>query len=86
MPSSPEIILTFKTENPHQTFFWLQQENLGLRLVFEDAPAGVEAARAAGMSVVVVPDPQMDQKLVKDADLKLNSLQEFEPSDWSLPN
>ena len=55
-------------------------------LVFEDAPAGVEAARAAGMSVVVVPDPQMDQKLVKDADLKLNSLQEFEPSDWSLPN
>ena len=55
-------------------------------LVFEDAPAGVEAARAAGMRVVVVPDPQMDQKLVKDADLKLNSLHEFEPSDWSLPN
>ena len=55
-------------------------------LVFEDAPAGVEAARAAGMSVVVVPDPQMDQKLVNDADQKLNSLLEFEPSDWSLPN
>ena len=55
-------------------------------MVFEDAPAGVEAARAAGMSVVVVPDPQMDQKLVKDADQKLNSLLEFEASDWSLPN
>jgi pseudouridine-5'-monophosphatase len=55
-------------------------------LVFEDAPAGVEAARAAGMSVVVVPDPQMDQKMVRDADQKLNSLLEFEPSDWSLQN
>jgi pseudouridine-5'-monophosphatase len=54
-------------------------------LVFEDAPAGVRAARAAGMSVVVVPDPQMDQTLVKDADLHLKSLLEFNSSDWSLP-
>ena len=55
-------------------------------LVFEDAPAGVEAAKAAGMSVVVVPDPQLDQEMVKSADLKLNSLLEFKPSDWCLPN
>ena len=75
---------------PAPDIFLVAARKLGVApnecLVFEDAPAGVEAARAAGMSVVVVPDPQMDQKLVKDADLKLNSLQEFEPSDWSLPN
>ena len=75
---------------PAPDIFLVAARKLGVApnecLVFEDAPAGVEAARAAGMSVVVVPDPQMDQKLVKDADLKLNSLKEFEPSDWSLPN
>ena len=75
---------------PAPDIFLVAARKLGVApnecLVFEDAPAGVEAARAAGMRVVVVPDPQMDQKLVKDADLKLNSLQEFEPSDWSLPN
>ena len=75
---------------PAPDIFLVAARKLGVApgecLVFEDAPAGVEAARAAGMSVVVVPDPQMDQKLVKDADQKLNSLLEFEPSDWSLPN
>ena len=75
---------------PAPDIFLVAARKLGVApnecLVFEDAPAGVEAARAAGMSVVVVPDLQMDQKLVKDADLKLNSLKEFEPSDWSLPN
>ena len=75
---------------PAPDIFLVAARKLGVApnecLVFEDAPAGVEAARAAGRSVVVVPAPQMDQKLVKDADLKLNSLQEFEPSDWSLPN
>ncbi|MDG2307990.1 MAG: HAD-IA family hydrolase [Candidatus Binatia bacterium] len=36
-------------------------------LVFEDAPAGVEAALAAGMMVVGVPDPGMDARLLGKA-------------------
>ena len=79
-----------KNGKPAPDIFLVAARKLGVApsecLVFEDAPAGVEGARAAGMSVVVVPDPQMNQKLVKDADLKLNSLREFKPSDWSLPN
>jgi pseudouridine-5'-monophosphatase len=43
-------------------------------LVFEDAPAGVEAARAAGMQVIAVPDPGMDRSRYADADVILDSL------------
>lgn len=54
-------------------------------LVFEDSPAGVKAAIAAGMSVVAIPDIDMDKKLFDDADMILNSLTEFEPQLWQLP-
>jgi pseudouridine-5'-monophosphatase len=43
-------------------------------LVIEDAPAGVDAARAAGMQVVAIPDPGMDRTRLAHADLVLNSL------------
>ncbi len=43
-------------------------------LVVEDAPAGVAAARAAGMQVVAVPDPGMDRDAFTDADTVLDSL------------
>jgi pseudouridine-5'-monophosphatase len=43
-------------------------------LVIEDAPAGVDAARAAGMQVVAIPDPGMDRSRLVHADLVLNSL------------
>jgi pseudouridine-5'-monophosphatase len=43
-------------------------------LVFEDAPAGVEAARAAGMQVIAVPNPGMDRSRYADADVILDSL------------
>jgi pseudouridine-5'-monophosphatase len=43
-------------------------------LVIEDAPAGVDAARAAGMQVVAIPDPGMDRTRLAHADLILNSL------------
>jgi pseudouridine-5'-monophosphatase len=36
-------------------------------VVVEDSPAGVEAALAAGMRVVAMPDPAMDLALYRDA-------------------
>jgi pseudouridine 5'-phosphatase len=54
-------------------------------LVFEDAPAGVEAARAAGMFVIAVPDPVMGAAACSHAHQVLNSLEEFDPARWGLP-
>ncbi|MGK5095233.1 HAD-IA family hydrolase [Deltaproteobacteria bacterium TL4] len=54
-------------------------------LVFEDAPSGMEAALNAGMSVVVVPDPNLDKRIYERADQILNSLEEFQPELWGLP-
>jgi pseudouridine-5'-monophosphatase len=54
-------------------------------LVLEDAPSGVEAARAAGMSVVAVPNPGMDHSVFTDADQVLPSLESFDPAVWGLP-
>ena len=42
-------------------------------LVFEDSLAGVEAARAAGMQVVALPDPQMDASRYTDAHVVIQS-------------
>ena len=54
-------------------------------LVLEDAPNGVQAARAANMNVVMVPDPRIDPSLCTDASLCLKSLNEFDPELWGLP-
>ncbi|KAH6779453.1 glycerol-3-phosphatase 1 [Perilla frutescens var. hirtella] len=54
-------------------------------LVFEDAPSGVQAAKNAGMSVVMVPDPRLDSSYHKIADQVLSSLLDFNPSEWGLP-
>ena len=54
-------------------------------LVFEDAPTGTEAALAAGMSVVVVPDPNMDHCHFKNASQIISSLKDFDPEYWGLP-
>lgn len=54
-------------------------------LVFEDSVAGMKAAIAARMSVVVIPDPVFDWQLFQEANLVLSSMAEFEPKDWNLP-
>ncbi|KAK8965605.1 hypothetical protein KSP40_PGU014777 [Platanthera guangdongensis] len=54
-------------------------------LVFEDAPAGVAAAKSAGMWVVMVPDERLDASHHKEADQILTSLLDFSPSLWGLP-
>ncbi|MBP1608909.1 MAG: (DL)-glycerol-3-phosphatase 2 [Acidobacteria bacterium] len=54
-------------------------------LVFEDAPSGVKAARAAGMHVIAVPDSNMAHYPFPEADEILASLEEFDPAKWGLP-
>jgi len=54
-------------------------------VVFEDAPSGVQAAKNAGMSAVMVPDPRLDSSYHDAADQILSSLLDFNPSDWGLP-
>ncbi|RKP13795.1 HAD-like domain-containing protein [Piptocephalis cylindrospora] len=52
-------------------------------LVFEDSANGVAAARAAGMSVVWIPDPRTDQTAT-DATEVLASLEDFKPEKYGL--
>jgi pseudouridine-5'-monophosphatase len=54
-------------------------------LAFEDSPAGLQAALAAGMSVVVVPDPQMAPGAFQGAGQVLRNLNQFDPAAWGLP-
>ncbi|KAK9785681.1 hypothetical protein WJX73_000973 [Symbiochloris irregularis] len=57
-------------------------------LVFEDAPVGMQAAKAAGMWCVMVPAQELvklDGSCTKGADLVLGSLLEFDPTPWGLP-
>ncbi len=56
-------------------------------LVFEDALNGIQAARAAGMPCIYVPDPNMyTTKELSGADEILHSLDEFKPEAWGLPS
>ena len=55
-------------------------------LVFEDAPSGLAAGIAAGMRVIVVPDPNMDKSRYRRAERILNSLKEFNPAEFGLPD
>ena len=78
-----------KEGKPAPDIFLLAASRLGVDptecLVFEDAPTGTEAALAAGMSVVVVPDPNMDLCHYKNASQIISSLKDFDPEYWGLP-
>lgn len=78
-----------KEGKPAPDIFLLAANRVGVDpaecLVFEDAPTGTKAALAAGMSVVVVPDPNMDHCHYKNASQIISSLKDFDPEYWGLP-
>ena len=52
----------------------------------EDAPLGVEAGRAAGMTVLMVPHPKMDRKESREANMVVGDLTMFSPGLVGLPD
>jgi pseudouridine 5'-phosphatase len=73
---------------PAPDIFLVAAERIGARpsscVVVEDSPAGVEAALAAGMRVVAVPDPHMDRARYAGADFIVDSLAECTLEDLGL--
>lgn len=66
---------------PSPDIFMVAASRLGVAaddcLVFEDSPAGVTAARAAGMQVIALPDLRLNRHLVSHADLILDGYAEL---------
>jgi len=78
-----------KRGKPAPDIFLAAASRLGAQpeycLVLEDAPSGVEAAQAAGMPVVVVPNPGMSHEAFRGYNQILSSLEYFDPAAWGLP-
>lgn len=77
-----------KQAKPAPDIFLTAAAQLGIApencLVFEDAPSGVAAANAAGMSVIAVPDPNMSHDAFADASEIIDSLDEFDFGKWGI--
>ena len=54
-------------------------------LVFEDAPSGMVAAKAAGMHCILVPDANLEEAHRLGADEIIDSLLDFSPEKYGLP-
>ncbi|KAJ8030441.1 Pseudouridine-5'-phosphatase [Holothuria leucospilota] len=54
-------------------------------LVFEDAFLGVEAAKAAKMHCIMIPEKRLDRKYTTSASLVLDSIEELNLEEWGLP-
>ncbi len=69
---------------PAPDIYLLAARGLGIPaercVAIEDAPAGVQSARAAGMQVIAVPDPALGHGPVAEADLVLDSLAALHPA------
>ncbi|MYB35668.1 MAG: HAD-IA family hydrolase [Gammaproteobacteria bacterium] len=78
-----------KHGKPSPDIFLVAASNLGIdasrTLVFEDAPSGLEAGKAARMRVIAVPDPNMDKSRYEGAIQVLDSLPDFDPPRFGLP-
>lgn len=74
-----------KVGKPAPDIFLVAAACLGIEpdrcVVFEDAPAGLDAAHAAGMQVIALPDPAMDRAPYAAADLVIDSFEELSPAD-----
>ncbi|KAJ8711755.1 hypothetical protein PYW08_008709 [Mythimna loreyi] len=85
--SDPDV----KNGKPHPDIFLVSANRFPDKpkpdqcLVFEDAVNGVLAAKAAGMQVVMVPDPRVPEHLRADATLVIDTLLDFKPELFGLP-
>ncbi len=74
---------------PAPDIFLVAAARLGIEpeqaLVFEDAPSGLQAGVDAGMQVVAIPDPNMDNSRYQQATQLFASLEQFNPADFGLP-
>jgi pseudouridine-5'-monophosphatase len=77
-----------KKGKPAPDVFLVAAADLGAEasecVVFEDAPAGLQAARAAGMQVVAIPDEAMDRGAYASAEFVIGDYAEIRPEDLGL--
>lgn len=67
---------------PFPDVFLKAAEKLGMEthkcVVFEDAPAGIEAARRAGMKCVGVLTKYLEKEDIRDVDIMINNFTEID--------